>query len=375
MGNVYLETLKRDLITDVLKLYNTSYIIQNLSVHKGTFKRWIKKNTIPNYYIPDFNKLLNNKYDISFFYNERTQDQFYTSKNTALYCYNILLEVLKKLNINELEYNFIEPSAGCGHFFNLLPSDRRIGIDIDPQIKDRNIINKDYLLYYPKSKNNIVIGNPPFGLRGNLALRFINHSYQFADVVAFILPQLFDSDGKGSTKFRVLGYKLAHSEKLPTNSFEYPNGKHVHVATVFQIWTKINTDKIEITENKTCDTFIKIYSLSDGGTPSTTRNKKMLDKCDVYLPSTCFSGMKPYKSFNELPNKRGYGIVFLKDKKRLKSLFYNKINWEIEAFLATNSSLNLRMSIIKDALIKLGVIDYESNFKRNNREHPQSSLK
>ena len=28
---------------------------------------------------------------------------------------------------------------------------------------------------------------------------------------------------------------------------------------------------------------IKVYSLSDGGTPSTTRNKDMLYSCDIYL--------------------------------------------------------------------------------------------
>ena len=64
---------------------------------------------------------------------------------------------------------------------------------------------------------------------------------------------------------------------------------------------------------------IKIYSLSNGGTASTTRNKKMLNKCDVYLPSTCFGkeNMKVYDSFEELPNKRGYGIILLNNKDNL----------------------------------------------------------
>ena len=160
-------------------------------------------------------------------------------------------------------------------------------------------------------------------------------------------------------KKRVIGYKLAHTEKLPLNSFEYPDGKKVDVATVFQVWTKVNTDKIKIKEKPTCKEFIRVYSLSDGGTPSSTRNKKMLNKCDVYLPSTCFSGMKAYNSFEELPNRRGYGVVINKNKKELLDLFFNKIDWEKTSFHATNSSLNLRTSIIEDEIIKYGFKDKE----------------
>lgn len=194
-------------------------------------------------------------------------------------------------------------------------------------------------------------------MRGNLALRFINHSYKFADVVAFVLPKLFNSDGKGNVKDRVKGYKLAYSENLPLNSFEYPNGKKVSVATIFQIWTNVNVDKIKFIKRETCKSFIKIYSLSNGSTLSSIRNKNMLYKCDVYLPSTCFSKMGAYSNFDELPNKRGYGVVFLKNKNILKNIFYNKINWKKEAFLSTNSALNLRTSIIENALIKHGIID------------------
>ena len=43
---------------------------------------------------------------------------------------------------------------------------------------------------------------------------FINHSSKFADYVCFILPQLFESDGKGVPRKRVKGLNLIHSEKL-----------------------------------------------------------------------------------------------------------------------------------------------------------------
>jgi hypothetical protein len=77
----------------------------------------------------------------------------------------------------------------------------------------------------------------------------------------------------------------------------------------------------------------------------------MLDKCDIYLPSTCFGKetMKIYSSFNDLPNRKGYGIVFIKDKVNMikKS---KEIDWSEISFLSTNSAYNLRTSLIIKAL-------------------------
>ncbi|MBU4308817.1 MAG: restriction endonuclease subunit M [Nanoarchaeota archaeon] len=344
-----------DLFKEVKNKIGLNEIKKKLDLHIGTINRWIKLNKVPNNYFNDLNFLLNNKYETKDKF--RDKDQFFTNEKISKYCYEKTLKILKDLEINTEEYIFIEPSAGCCNFYNLFPKDMRVGIDIDPK-ENKELIKQNYLYFFPpKNKKYIVLGNPPFGLRGNLALRFINHSLKFADVVAFILPPLFDSDGKGVPKKRVLGYQLAHTEKLPLNSFEYPDGRKIDIATIFQVWTKINTDKIKIKKIENCKTFIKVYSLSDGGTPSSTRNKKMLNKCDVYLPSTCFSGMKTYNSFEELPNRRGYGIVILKDKEKLKNILLKEIDWEKVSFLGTNSSLNLRTSLIENELIKRGFKD------------------
>ena len=82
-----------------------------------------------------------------------------------------------------------------------MPSDKRTGLDIEP--KSNGIEKTDFLLWKPETSNNICIGNPPFGLRGHLALKFVNHAAEFSDFVCFILPQLFDCNGKGSCKSRV----------------------------------------------------------------------------------------------------------------------------------------------------------------------------
>jgi hypothetical protein len=90
-----------------------------------------------------------------------------------------------------------------------------------------------------------------------------------------------------------------------------------------------------------------IYSISDGGTTSSIRNKKMIGKCDIYIPSTCFgkNNMKCYHYFEELPGKKGYGIVFNINKEIMIRKML-EIEWSKVAFLSTNSAYNLRSSQI-----------------------------
>ncbi len=341
-----------------IEKYSIESLAHELGLHKGTVSRWSQKKEVPENYKHDFLRLLNIKEEVENS-SVKEKDQYYTKISVAKECFDIFKETMEKLEINISKYSFVEPSAGSGNFLKILPKNS-IGLDIDP--KNNNIIKQDYLEFEPKELNKkyIVIGNPPFGLRGHLALKFINHSNKFADVVAFILPQLFESDGKGAPMKRVKGYELAYSEKLKEDSFEYPNGESIDIHTVFQIWTKVNTDKISKKINKTCSQFIKIYSLSDGGTPASTRNKDMLYKCDIYLPSTTFSGMNIYESFEGLPHRRGYGIVVLKNKKEILKLIKNT-NWNSVAFKSTNSALNLRSSLISDVVVNAGYYDDVEN--------------
>lgn len=96
-------------------------------------------------------------------------DQFYTSENCAQKYYSIFL---KKIDINNYDI-ILEPSAGTGAFYKLLPIDKRVGIDIEP--KYNGIQKKDFFEFMPiKNKKYIVIGNPPFGKISSLAVRFFN---------------------------------------------------------------------------------------------------------------------------------------------------------------------------------------------------------
>lgn len=347
-----------EIFLELLNKMNFQEIALKLELHVSTLKRWILLKEIPVNYYNDINSLLGNKYKI---HNNgyRAKDQFFTLPDVARYCYEKTKKIIFDTGIDINNYQYIEPSAGCCSFYELLPENKRIGIDIEPKGElVSQLIKMDYLQFYPKEKNGkyIVIGNPPFGLRGNLALRFINHSFEFADFVAFILPPLFDSTGKGVPMKRVKGYKLIHTEKLPLNSYCYPNGEKLSISTIFQVWSKFGDINLaEISPDNT-EEYFKIYSMSNGNTSSSKRNVNMIGKCDAYLPSTCFDGMKVYDSFEKLPNKRGYGIKIHRNKDKILTII-KTIDWKKISFLSTNSALNLRTDLIVKALISKGALE------------------
>ena len=332
-----------NLLNNLLKTKTITYLAKELNLAPGTIKRWIELKNIPKKYEFDIFKLSNISIDYSN-YTSKDKDQFFTPIETAKDCYEIFCNTIKTFNENPNDFKYIEPSAGDGRFLSILPSDT-IALDIEPMHSD--VICDDYLNWYPKKSdcNYVVFGNPPFGLRGHLALKFINHSAKFADYVCFILPQLFESDGKGVPRKRIKDYNLIHSSKLKSDFYE-PDGSCIKINTIFQIWSKNHKNELYDIVDKYNDK-IKIYSLSDGGTVSTTRNKKMIGKCDIYLPSTCFGreNMKCYMDFEELPGRKGYGIVFINNKEELMDKILNIDLCEV-AFLSTNSAYNIRSSQI-----------------------------
>uniref|UniRef100_A0A6C0CI40 Methyltransferase n=1 Tax=viral metagenome TaxID=1070528 RepID=A0A6C0CI40_9ZZZZ len=339
------EETNLNLLEECLKTKTVRNVADKLNVCVGTVKRWIELKDVPIQYTFDLQKILSRDIDYSK-YTSSLKDQFFTPKELAEECWETFN---REVEINIEEYTFIEPSAGDGSFLDILPNGS-IGLDIEPR---SNVVQKqDYLTWTPEdtTKKYIVFGNPPFGLRGHLALNFINHSHSFADYVCFILPQLFESDGKGSPRKRVKGYNLVYSEGLSA-MFYNPEKQEVKVNGVFQIWSKYSSNsKYTIKENS--EENMKVYSLSDGGTVSSTRNKKMIGKCDIYLPSTCFGkeNMRIYKSFEDLPGKKGYGVVFFNDKEKMIE-HAEEIDWSSVSFLSTNSAYNLRTSIIFEQFI------------------------
>lgn len=328
------------LLAELMESQSLKQVAKTLNVSTGTIDRWMKLKKVPPHYVFDMLRALSKPVQYSNF-SSKEKDQFFTPEQIVRHCWKVFQDVLR-VDVND--YTFIEPSAGDGSFLKVLPPNT-IALDVEP--RSSNVVQQDYLTWQPPTSNKgyIVFGNPPFGLRGHLALRFINHSKTFADYVCFILPQLFESDGKGSPRSRVEGYNLIYSERMST-MFYTPEKTNVDVNVVFQIWSKLDTNP-KYSTSKRDKNMCTIYSLSDGGSPSSTRNKEMIGNCDVYLPSTCFGreNMKAYDTFHDLPNARGYGIVFHKDKEELIHKAKN-IDWGSCSFLSTNSAFNLRTSII-----------------------------
>ena len=120
------------------------------------------------------------------------EDAYFTRREVASYCVNKFKSVCRNLKISLVDYQFVEPSAGEGCFFDSLPKNsKKIGLDIEPRRPEFETV--DYLRWFPSDMDRkfVVIGNPPFGHRGAMALAFVNRSFLFADLVAFILPCLF----------------------------------------------------------------------------------------------------------------------------------------------------------------------------------------
>lgn len=169
-------------------------------------------------------------------------DQYYTNPDIAKLCFD------KVINLYQSKFDiYIEPSAGDGSFFNLLPSNR-VGYDLDP--KHHEVIMQDYLKINCdifSNKKVITIGNPTFGKNSSLAVKFFNKSAEHSSVIAFILPKTFK---KVSIQNKLnVNFRLIKTFDLPKNSFIL-NNQTYDVPCCFQIWQKSN--------KKRCKIYIKI---------------------------------------------------------------------------------------------------------------------
>lgn len=161
-------------------------------------------------------------------------DQFYTKPEIALSLYAKLQTLI---NISNYEY-IIEPSAGKGAFFNLLPEEQKIGIDLDPKCLD--VIEMDFLEYEPPNGNICFIGNPPFGKNSSLAIQFFNRCAKYGSIIAFIIPRTFK---RISVQNQLdLNFHLIHSEDLDMKPCCFD--PKMDAKCCFQVWEK-RTEKRE----------------------------------------------------------------------------------------------------------------------------------
>lgn len=188
-------------------------------------------------------------------------DKFYTHLPVARKCLDTLGDRFAWRSWDLV----VEPSAGAGSFYNQIPSDRKIGIDISPD--SENIIQMDFLTYFPERVGRIlVVGNPPFGRVSSLAVKFFNHAGRWADVIAFIIPRTFR---RLSVQNKLdLNYHLIHDSDIPTDpcSF-YPK---MYVKCCFQIWERNDIPRKVITLPTSHQdwTFLGYGPLDEAGQPT-----------------------------------------------------------------------------------------------------------
>lgn len=172
---------------------------------------------------------------------------------------------------------------------------------------------QDFLAWTPVANGHrhAVIGNPPFGYRAWLALAFINHAASFADYIGMILPMGFQSNGKGSPKFRAEGAQLVGSMQLPKDAFVMPDGKSVQVNALWQVWRRGMNNRKPIS---TCDEWVDLFTV-DHRKERLCGHERM-HEADWFLQRT-FYGQPPtlVTDFEQVKYGCGYGIVLKKEKR------------------------------------------------------------
>ena len=279
-------------------------------------------------------------------------DCFYTRPDVAKNCSENLYALMRE-DFAELDnYHFIDPGAGTGAFYDLMPEGQRTGIDILPTRAE--FIAQDYLTWTPPSGNQrfAVLGNPPFGYRAWLALAFVNRSAQFADYIGFILPMAFQSDGKGSPKHRVRGAELIHSSPLPADAFADHNSNSVKLNALWQVWRRgVNN----IRPPQTCNDWIDLFTVD-------IRKERLcgqtrLNEADFFLQRTYYGDPpKLVKDFSEVRYGCGYGIVLKQEPEAIVQLL-NETDWREYSNLAMHNCRHISMYHIRRAVIHGGFTD------------------
>lgn len=282
-------------------------------------------------------------------------DQFYTKPDVAKYCLGIFHDTADHYNYDLTNALYLEPSAGQGAFVDLLDSERVIALDIDP--KHSSVIKADFLNYTPQAGTYICIGNPPFGHRGIMALAFINRAAVFSDLVGFILPMTFNSNGKGTAYSRVQGLTLLRTVKLPEESFEYADGKSYAANTVFQVWGKTRHNKR--IRPKTCDRYITIKTVSDY--PSRECGMQWLSEYDYFITCTFYENYPPRIVTNIDDAKFGnyifvYGIYINQERDKISKVL-ESTDWTKYSSESTGNRRHIRMHHIKAAIMDAGFKD------------------
>ena len=273
-----------------------------------------------------------------------TLDQFYTSPSFASICMKQFKQFLTDNDIDDSNYTYLEPSAGAGVFLNLMPQDRRQGLDLAP--KHDEVIQTDFYKFKPiPTRKYIVLGNPPFGYQGSDALLFIQHAYKFADIVAFVLPVTFRVGTANNLRNHFKDHRLVNTKEYHNIKFLHPNRANIRMNVVFSIYSKKYGTEIEQPKDYSKEVD-KVFAIESGRLRTVGLNKQQVadkiakyqkdkvDGRDLFIISKCFQSTFRHKDFEPVAEKilfdisKSYHIIDIKkgDKQAIISEL-KKIDW------------------------------------------------
>jgi len=229
------------------------------------------------------------------------KEQFFTQFETAERLSNWIKSQPWFENVTDI----IEPSAGDGAWLKFLPVTK--AYDLEP--RSEGIVQADYLeTKIPYKEKTLIVGNPPFGRMGSLAMEFVKKGCEEADYIAYILPASF---GKKSVMRRLpKKFHLLYQEDLLDETFRFErDGRKVSV--VFQVWERRAEDRKDPVLRDSCKdfSFIKVNS------PPSGPAKPAPDNADIAI---CTHGS-------------GYGKIHLSNHSDLNSRTHRFIKSNIES--------------------------------------------
>ena len=223
-------------------------------------------------------------------------DKYYTPKHIVELIMKRTEEIIGLDSISE----FIEPSAGDGAFLDSLYSSKIPTKAYDLYPEGEKIIKQDFLeLDLKYKKGRCIIGNPPFGDRGNLYRKFYNKSVDLGDYIVFVGGIKLLNNTNQNYKF-----DLIHSEDLGINKYS-----GIELNCCLNIYKRPNNGKLNkrIT-NKLKD--ITLYREDQKGYHDVNEDFMICRMGDIW--KLIFRGDKILRNFKVIVNNKALASEIIK---------------------------------------------------------------
>ena len=260
-------------------------------------------------------------------------DKYYTPQHIVDKCVNKVKEIVAD-DVTEI----IEPSAGNGAFIESLDNSfncNKYYYDLLPEhdkIKQQDFLELD--LEYKQGR--VVIGNPPFGNRSALIVKFFKKAVRLGDYIAFILPISQLNNIK-----QLYEFDLLYSEDLGVRDY---SGVMLHCC--FNIYKRPESGVL----NKKVKVEVEGLNLIEY-----RRNKegKYLKKVkDGYFLSICSWGNGSLGKTPEYIGQYAMELYFYSEDEYIRGVV-SKIDWreEISCISAKKLPKGLALEIVQKKLI------------------------